>query len=124
VPSSTRERWTQLTTANNDIDAQLLIGVLDEASIESKLVKDRTGYGDYLYGGSNPWAPVAVHVHESSLEEARRILGALADESSETASEPTDSALAAHVPWPTLIAVAIVTLIVLSFLLEQRDVFL
>jgi putative signal transducing protein len=120
--TSPAESWERLTTANDDIDAQLLVGVLEDASIETKVVKDRSGYGDYLYGGSNPWAPVAVHVHPSRLEDARRVLAAFGDERPDGAGPPPVPA--SHLHWPTVVAVAIVGLIVLAFLLEQRNLFL
>ena len=114
--------WEQLTTANDDIDGQLIVGMLEETGIETKLVKDRSGYGDYLFGGSNPHAPVAVHVHADDLERARRLLATAGDVSDpETATEMAGGGGARRYPWATLIAVGIVALIVLSFLLQQRE---
>ena len=110
--------WERLTAANDDIDARLLVGVLEEAGIESRTVKDRSGYGDYLLGGSNPWAPVAVHVHASALGDARRILEELrpAQESEPRPVRP--------VRWYTVVAVAIVTMMLVLYVLEQRDLIL
>jgi hypothetical protein len=66
--------WVELFTARNDIDAHLLVGRLDEAGIQSHTVKDRSAPGAWLYGGSNPWAPVAVFVRRLQLEDARLVL--------------------------------------------------
>ena len=114
------EAWERLTTANDDIEAQLLIGILEEENIPTRVVKDRSGYGDYLYGGSNPWAPVAVHVHPSQLDAARRAI-----ESVEPVELPGDDKTeeSRRASWSTVIAVAIVGLIVLAFLLQQRSLF-
>jgi DNA segregation ATPase FtsK/SpoIIIE-like protein len=119
---ATQERWEQLASANDDIDAQLLVGVLADAGIETRLVKNRSGYGDYLYGGSNPWAPVEVHVHQHELAEARRIVEEQAAPSAPESDSDTSSSedSSERRSYTTVIAVAIVALIVLSFLLEQR----
>ena len=115
--SATREEsWEQATTANDDIDAQLLAGVLDDAGIETRLVKNRSGYGDYLFGGSNPHAPVAIHVRTSQLDAARQAIDDAAEPEQVDESEPVRSQPA----WPTVVAIAIVGLIVLAFLLQQR----
>lgn len=67
-------RWVELATAGNDIEAHLLTGRLAEASVETRTVKDRSAPGAWLYGGSNPWAPVVVLVKHLQLEEARLVL--------------------------------------------------
>lgn len=113
--------WDQLTTANDDIDGQLLVGVLEDAGIDTKVVKNRSGYGDYLYGGSNPWAPVAVHVPAERLQEARAVLDRLGHGDASDA-DAAEAGTARRGPgWPVVVAVGIVALIVLSFLLQQRD---
>jgi Putative prokaryotic signal transducing protein len=66
--------WTELTRAANDIDAHLLVGRLTEAGVESTTLKDRSAPGAWLYGGSNPWAPVTILVHRLQLEDARLVL--------------------------------------------------
>ena len=66
--------WVELLTARNDIEAHLLTGRLEEASIETRTVKDRSAPGAWLYGGSNPWAPVVVLVKARQLEDARLVL--------------------------------------------------
>lgn len=66
--------WTRLAVASNDIEAHLLEGCLLEAGIETRTVKDRTAPGAWLMGGSNPWAPVEVHVRRFQLDDARLVL--------------------------------------------------
>ena len=66
--------WVELARAANDIEAHLLIGRLEEVGIETRSVKDRSGHGAWLYGGSDPWAPVAVLVHRFQLQDARLVL--------------------------------------------------
>ena len=41
-------------------------------------MKDRSAPGAWLYGGSNPWAPVAILVKRSQLAEARIVLAEIA----------------------------------------------
>ncbi len=72
--------WVELLTARNDIDAQLLRGRLLESGIETKAIKDRSVPGAWLYGGSNPWAPVVVWVRRFQLDEARLALAELSYE--------------------------------------------
>lgn len=66
--------WVELTRARHDIDAHLLTGRLTESGIETARVKDRSAPGAWLYGGSNPWAPVAILVRAGQLEDARLVL--------------------------------------------------
>jgi hypothetical protein len=63
-----------LLRAPNDIEAHLLIGRLGEAGVEARLLRDRGAPGTWLYGGSNPWAPVSVMVRQRQLEDARMVL--------------------------------------------------
>jgi hypothetical protein len=70
--------WTELTRAANDIDAHLLAGRLAEAGVESTTMKDRSAPGAWLYGGSNPWAPVVIMVRRLQLEDARIVLAEIA----------------------------------------------
>lgn len=67
-------RWVELITARNDIDAHLLSGRLSEAGIETRSLKDRRSPGAWLYGGSDPWAPVMILVLRYDLEAARVVL--------------------------------------------------
>lgn len=70
-------RWVELIRARDDIDAHLLTGRLNEAGIETRTMKDRAAPGAWLYGGSNPWAPVMVLVRRFQLEDARLELAEL-----------------------------------------------
>jgi hypothetical protein len=51
-----------------------LAGRLAEAGVETQTLPDRTAPGAWLYGGSNPWAPVTVLVRRRQLDEARLVL--------------------------------------------------
>jgi hypothetical protein len=100
-PPPTRSRrggggsgWTQLTRAANDIDAHLLVGRLTEAGIESTTMKDRSAPGAWLYGGSNPWAPVVIMVRRLQLDDARIVLAEIAFEL--PATEPHGEEKEAH----------------------------
>jgi hypothetical protein len=66
--------WVELIRAKNDIDAHLLTGRLNESGIETRAMTDRSAPGAWLYGGSNPWAPVIVLVRRLQLEDARLVL--------------------------------------------------
>ena len=72
--------WVQLVTAANDIEAHLLAGRLDEAGVTTQVLKDRSAPGAWLYGGSNPWAPVAVLVRRLQLDDARLVLAEISFE--------------------------------------------
>ena len=66
--------WVRLHRADNDIDAALLVGKLSDAAIETRTLKDRGAPGAWLYGGSNPWAPVEIFVRRFQLNDARIVL--------------------------------------------------
>lgn len=66
--------WVELARARDDIDAHLLEGRLNEGGIETRAIKDRGAPGAWLYGGSNPWAPVTILVRRWQLEDARLVL--------------------------------------------------
>lgn len=70
--------WVELFRAAGDIEAHLLTGRLWESGIQSQTVTDRSVPGAFLYGGHNPWAPVAVLVRKLQLEDARIVLAELA----------------------------------------------
>ncbi|MGH2786463.1 MAG: DUF2007 domain-containing protein [Actinomycetota bacterium] len=72
--------WVELARARDDIESHLLTGRLHEAGIETNAVKDRFAPGAWLYGGSNPWAPVAVYVRRWQLEDARVVLAEISYE--------------------------------------------
>jgi hypothetical protein len=65
--------WVPLITAKNDIDAHLLEGLLNEAGIEVRTVKDRSGPA-WLMNGSDPWAPVGVFVQRFQYDDSRVVL--------------------------------------------------
>ena len=67
------QSWVELLKASDDIEAHLLGGRLLEAGIEARNVKDRSGPA-WMYGGSNPWAPVTILVRRAELEAARLVL--------------------------------------------------
>jgi hypothetical protein len=48
-----------------------------EAGIDTRSVKDRHAPGAWLYGGSNPWAPVVVLVRRIQLDDARLVLAGI-----------------------------------------------
>lgn len=79
--------WVELVRTGNDIEAHLLSGRLDEAGIDCRRLKDRGAPGAWLYGGSNPWAPVAVLVQRYRLEDARLVLAEISW--SQPAVDPT-----------------------------------
>jgi Putative prokaryotic signal transducing protein len=66
--------WIELIKAGDSIEAHLIAGRLTEAGVEVKILPDRAAPGAWLYGGSNPWAPVTVLVRRRQLEEARLVL--------------------------------------------------
>ncbi len=66
--------WVELMRVQDDIEAHLLTGRLEEAGVETRSVKDRSAPGAWIYGGSNPWAPVAILVHRLQVEDARIVL--------------------------------------------------
>jgi hypothetical protein len=71
-------RWVPLCSAAGDIEAHLLVGRLQQANIETRCVRDRAAPGAWLYGGMNPWAPVAVYVRSYQLDDARLTLAEVA----------------------------------------------
>ena len=66
--------WVRLLTAANDIEAHLVGGRLSEAGVEVRTEKDRSAPGAWLYGGSNPWAPVTIMVRRVQLTDARIVM--------------------------------------------------
>jgi Putative prokaryotic signal transducing protein len=81
--------WVELFRAANDIEAALLLGKLGEQEIEGRSVKDRSQPGSWLYGGSNPWAPVLIYVRRHQLVDARILLAeiSLAEDDAEVNRE-------------------------------------
>lgn len=72
--------WAVLIKARHDIDAHLLAGRLAEAGIESRTMKDVTAPGAWMYGGSNPWAPVSILVKKLDLDDAKLVLAEISYE--------------------------------------------
>ena len=102
--------WVELTTARNDIDAHLLTGRLHDAGIETRTIVDRTAPGAWLYGGSNPWAPIGVFVRRFDLADARIVLAEVAYEmpSGGASHPPSEPRRASALWWATAIALGIV----------------
>jgi hypothetical protein len=94
--------WVELTQANNDIDAHLLTGRLMESGIETSTVKDRGEPGNWVYGGSNPWAPVTVYVRRLQLEDAKIVLAELAFEAPSATPGATRGGRGGPLLWWTL----------------------
>jgi hypothetical protein len=84
--------WVELVRATDDIEAHLLSGRLEEAGVETHTVKDRSAPGAWLYGGSNPWAPVVVLVRRLQLEEARLVLAEISFSGPAAERAPEDDA--------------------------------
>lgn len=72
--------WVVLIKARHDIDAHLLAGRLTEAGIESRTMKEVSAPGAWMYGGSNPWAPVVILVKRLDLDDARVVLAEISYE--------------------------------------------
>lgn len=81
--------WVELFMAQNDIDAHLLAGRLNEAAIETRTLKDRGVPGAWLYGGSNPWAPVTIFVLRFQLLDAKLVLAEVAFEAPDAGALPS-----------------------------------
>jgi hypothetical protein len=107
--------WIELVKARDDIDAHLLRGRLGEAGIDSRLVKDRFAPGAWLYGGSNPWAPVTVMVRRRQLEDARVVLAEISlDAPSAVAASRGPGGFKSRLWWVTALGLgALLSLIVL-----------
>ena len=72
--------WIELFTASDDIECHLLRGRLHEACIETHAVKDRGAPGAWMYGGSDPWAPVTIFVRRGQSTDAKLVLAEVAFE--------------------------------------------
>ena len=68
------EGWLQVADARDDYEAQLIIGRLTEAGIESNTLKSGSAPGAWLTGVQNQWGPVAVLVPPEEFQTARRVL--------------------------------------------------
>ncbi|MGH2752431.1 MAG: DUF2007 domain-containing protein [Actinomycetota bacterium] len=101
--------WVELFRAANDIEAALLVGKLADESIETRAIKDRSGPSQWLYGGSNPWAPVLVYVRRSQLVDARILLAEIslaADDDPAQPDEPDGSKIP-RMWWATALALGL-----------------
>ena len=114
--------WVHLIKARHDIDAHLLEGRLQEVGIESRKVKDRAAPGAWLYGGSNPWAPVSILVRRLQLEDARLVLAEISFDGPPAAKEEVDRAAARRVPFPVLWWVTALALGVVFILLTLGQI--
>jgi hypothetical protein len=88
---------TQIYEGTNQIQrvviARSIFGKdLEEAGVETHTVKDRSAPGAWLYGGSNPWAPVVVLVRRLQLEEARLVLAEISFSGPAAERAPEDDA--------------------------------
>lgn len=81
--------WVELFRAQNDIDAHLLAGRLNSAAIETRTLKDRGVPGAWLYGGSNPWAPVTIFVLRRQLVDAKVVLAEVAFAAPDAGASPS-----------------------------------
>ncbi len=92
----------ELIRARHDIDAHLLVGRLDESGIETRAIPDRGAPGAWLYGGSNPWAPVKILVRRFQLEEARIVLAEISFEApsvDELRAQATERRMSFPIVW-------------------------
>ncbi len=118
--------WAVLIKARHDIDAHLLTGRLAEAGIETRTMKDISAPGAWLYGGSNPWAPVSVLVKKIDLDDARVVLAEISFEGPSAdrfaAQAPERHASFPVVWWVTAVLLgAAVSVLVLSQLTRWTD---
>ena len=112
--------WIVLIKARHDIDAHLLAGRLSEAGIESRMMPDVGAPGSWMYGGSNPWAPVTVLVKKLDLDDARLVLAEISYEGP-TADQLAAQAVERHRSFPVVWWVTAVLLgAALSFLVLSQ----
>ena len=111
--------WVTLVSARGDIDANLMAGRLNVAGVETDIVRE-FGNSAWLYGGSNPWAPVTIRVKRPQLDDARSVLAEISFEA--PAVEPERNFHPGSrrrslppLPWLVLAVVLGVLLIALSF---------
>ena len=103
--------WVHLIKARHDIDAHLLEGRLQEVGIESRKLKDRGAPGAWLYGGSNPWAPVSILVRRLQLEDARLVLAEISFDAPAAAEDRATGGTRSPFPvlwWATALALGVV----------------
>ena len=100
--------WVSLTRARHDIEAHLIMGRLGEAGIDVRFVKDRTAPGAWLYGGSNPWAPVEVFVKRYHHEDASVLLAEISFQAPAARAPRPPSGRSALVWWAVALALGLV----------------
>ena len=100
--------WVQLWVAENDIDAHLLVGRLHQEGIETRSVKDRSS-PVWLFGGSNPWAPVAIWVRRFQFTDSRIVLAELSFQGPDAvpAQAPSGSGSMALAWWAAALALGV-----------------
>ena len=99
--------WVLLIKANNDIDSHLLEGRLNEAGIEVRAIKDRSG-PSWLLGGSDPWAPVGIWVQRFQYDESRIVLAELSFNAPDATESPEEPGWAPIKWWAVAIALGLV----------------
>jgi hypothetical protein len=108
--------WVPLASAADDIEAHLVTGALAEEGIEVHTEPLRSGSGDYLFGGSNPHAPIRLFVREAQLEEARALMDGAARAERTSGSEADQVPLASPGgPWRWALAVAVAAVVLVIF---------
>ncbi len=117
--------WVELFRAANDIEAALLIGKLADRAIETRTVKDRSQPNSWLYGGSNPWAPVLVYVRRLQLVDARILLAEISLENDDVVAR-TDERTRRRVPrvwWATALALGLSLSALALFQIAEQERF-
>lgn len=102
--------WIELFTASNDIESHLMEGRLHEEWIETRAVKDRGAPGAWMYGGSNPWAPVTIFVRSNQAADAQLVLAEVAWHLPSAGRATTDSPDRWHLPlmwWATALSLGV-----------------
>jgi hypothetical protein len=110
--------WQPLTVAADDIDSHLLAGRLEEEGVPVLFARDVSGYGDYLFGGANPHAPVHIMVPKDLLSEARRVVESVGLPEDDPMEVPTLAA-GSGFPWRWAIAVVLLGLLLLGLFLQS-----
>ena len=93
--------WVSVARADNDINAHLLAGRLEESGIETRLMTDRGASAAWLFGGSNPASPVLVMVRRIQYEDARIVMAEISMDapSATPRSQPTNGSLRRPLIW-------------------------
>ena len=117
-PAGSDDGWVTLASARGDIDANLMAGRLNVAGVETDIVRE-FGNSAWLYGGSNPWAPVTIRVKGPQLEDARTVLDEISSDppaaEPETNLHPASRRRSLPLAWLAVAVVLGVLLIALTF---------